>query len=54
MAPTEFLETMRRLSANVDTEDRHSKMDDAMANLLRELGYGDAVDVIEGTERWYA
>ena len=37
-----------------DPEGRHDEMDKLMCKLLRELGYGDGVDVFERQEKWYS
>lgn len=36
-----------------DREVRHEKMDKLMVRLLRALGYEKAMDVFEGTSKWY-
>lgn len=37
-----------------DEEMVHGTMDDIMCNLLRQLGYGDGVDIFNKTPKWYA
>ena len=37
-----------------DPEGQHDEMDKLMCELLRELGYGDGVDVFERQEKWYS
>lgn len=37
-----------------DAEDIHYELDMCMCNLLRELGYGEGVDIFLAQERWYA
>ena len=39
---------------NNDWETTHSVMDELMEEVLRELGYGEAMDIYEATTRWYA
>lgn len=51
--PEEFA-TMMRNQMNGDLENSHSAMDDLMVELLRHLGYGEAMDVFEQQEKWYA
>ena len=53
MTSQEFKEKMERLS-KLDTERRHIEMDDAMCELLRELGYGEGVEIFEDVIKWYA
>ena len=37
-----------------DNECVHSVMDDIMCSLLRQLGYGEGIDIFEHTPKWYA
>jgi len=37
-----------------DWEISHSSMDDRMVEVLRALGYGEAMDLYESITRWYA
>ena len=53
MNPKEFKEEMERLS-HFDVERRHIEMDNCMAQLLTELGYGEGVEIFHSVERWYA
>lgn len=53
MTPKEFEEKMKQLSS-LDTEKRHIEMDEAMCELLRELGYHKGVEVFEYVIKWYA
>ena len=53
MNPKEFKEEMERLS-HLDVERRHIEMDDCMAQLLTELGYGEGVEIFHSVEMWYA
>lgn len=60
--PEEFAEQMKDASIPrlrfgkfyEDCEDTHSRMDGLMCDLLRELGYGEAVDIFEDSPKWYA
>jgi hypothetical protein len=51
-----FANEMRRIQrAFEDTPDQcHALMDECMCHLLRELGYGEGIDIYEDTERWYS
>lgn len=48
-----FAELMRLASLQGDAEDVHIKMDALMCEKLRELGYDEAIDLFEMTEKWY-
>lgn len=37
-----------------DTEEAHCEMDDLLCAKLRDLGYCEAVDIFEKTDKWYA
>jgi hypothetical protein len=37
-----------------DTEERHLRTDQMMEDLLISLGYGEGIDLIRGSTRWYA
>jgi hypothetical protein len=39
---------------NDDEEDVHIAMDGIMCNLLRDLGYGEGIDIFDSTPKWYA
>ena len=59
MTPEEFKNEMQKISNQrgekfCDEEITHSKADDLMCDLLRELGYGEGVDVFEDMPKWYA
>lgn len=51
--PREFLNMMQSEKSG-DIEVAHGNMDDLMVKLLRTLGYGDAMDVFEMQDKWYA
>lgn len=60
MTPEEFAEQMRHIVERSDKPDgiememRHIAMDDAMCDLLTELGYEDGVKIFLDTSKWYA
>ena len=63
MTPEEFAKAMKKASDNLndttghpyyDEEDAHSKMDGIMADLLRQLGYGEGIDIFENTNKWHS
>jgi len=60
MTPEEFVDKMRNTiekcysSPRCDAEDIHYDLDMCMCDLLRELGYGEGVDIFLAQERWYA
>lgn len=62
MAPEEFAKKMKKISDNLkyqndayyDEEDAHMQMDDLMSDLLRQLGYGEGIDIFENTNKWYS
>lgn len=59
MTPEEFKNKMQKISdqqgeVHVDIEITHAEADDLMCELLRELGYGEGVDVFEDMPKWYA
>ena len=51
--PKEFAITMQSLKGG-DLEISHVEMDDAIVKLLRQLGYGEAMDIYESQHKWYA
>jgi hypothetical protein len=56
MTPKEFTEEMRKIQNETDGDEEaiHGKMDELMCKVLKELGYGDGVDIFEGQTKWYA
>lgn len=56
LSPEEFKEKIGGIVHNLywDHEECHSQTDDAMENLLIALGYGEAIDLIKTTTRWYS
>lgn len=53
LSPKEFKEEMERLS-HLDTERRHIAMDDCMAQLLTDLGYGEGIEIFNRVPLWYS
>lgn len=51
--PEEFAQMMRNQMSG-DNEVAHVEMDELMVELLRRLGYGEAMDVFEKQDKWYA
>ena len=54
MSPKEFAEKMQTIGEVRDPEERHSKMDDLMCDLLRSSGYGEGVEIFKDVEKWYS
>ena len=63
MTPEEFAKAMKKVSDNLndptghpyyDEEDAHMQMDDLMSYLLRQLGYGEGIDIFYNTSKWYS
>lgn len=54
--PEEFAATIAAIpgTGNCWDSGEHHDADDAVCALLRQLGYGAAVDLIESTHRWYS
>ena len=50
----EFTKVISTLSKLPDSEVRHVSMDKAIADLLRAMGYIEAMEIYEKTEKWYA
>lgn len=53
LSPKEFKDEMERLS-HLDTERRHIEMDNCMAKLLTDMGYGEGIEIFNSVSRWYA
>lgn len=51
-----FADAMREIAkqAEDDEEIGHHAADDLMCELLRELGYGEGIDIFESMPKWYA
>ena len=57
MTPEEFKQKMEEFACGDDRhmgEGGHMQVDDLMCQLLRELGYGEGVQVFEESTKWYA
>ena len=54
--PEEFLKQMLELKAKNESspETMHEEADELLSDMLRELGYGEGVDVFDSMEKWYA
>lgn len=49
-----FANEMRRIDRNNFPEVAHILADELMCKLLRELGYGEGVDIFEKMDKWYS
>ena len=56
ISPDKVAARMREISkmSIEDEEEAHVKADELMCEVLRELGYGEAVDVFKNMRKWYA
>lgn len=56
MTPEEFATKMEAIYERYhdDEEFAHMFMDDCMCELLRDLGYGDGIDIFYKQGKWYA
>lgn len=59
MTPEEFATQMREAYETYyvehgDEEEVHDAMDAIMCDLLRQLGYGEGIDIFNNTPKWYA
>lgn len=58
MTPEEFAAKMREIydapHDDVDREQAHQDADGLMMQVLKELGFGDGVEVFGNAEKWYA
>ena len=58
--PKEFAEKMKSIAETeteykaLDVEVRHVDMDNAMCELLTELGYGEGVKIFKNCYKWYS
>lgn len=50
----EFLERMHEHVKDTDYEVAHSRADDLLCDLLKELGFKEVVDVYDKVGKWYA
>lgn len=49
-----FANEMRRIGRDNGTEMAHILADELMCKLLRELGYGEGVDIFKKMDKWYS
>lgn len=49
-----FVNEMRRINRDDDTEMAHILADELMCKLLRELGYNEGVEIFEKMGKWYS
>lgn len=56
MTPQQFKEEMERTypARGYDPECAHSHADYIMMQILRQLGYGEGLDIYDKAEKWYA
>ena len=59
LTPEEFKQKMKDAydkywTEKEDEEAVHDVMDGIMCDLLRQLGYGEGIDIFENTPKWYA
>lgn len=54
MTKEEFKKRMQAIADIRDAEEGHIEADDLMCELLKDLGYGEGVDIFEEMDRWYA
>lgn len=57
LTPEQFTEKIKGIiygDNSGDTECTHGMSDDAMEELLIELGYGEGIEIIRNSRRWYA
>ena len=55
MTPQQFTEAMRSLlhRTSLEPEAAHLEADQLMCELLRQLGYGEGIDLFDGLQKWY-
>lgn len=54
MDKEEFAKRMAEIAKNLDSEVGHGEADDLLCEVLRELGYGEGIDIFESMHKWYA
>lgn len=54
MTPKGFADAMQTIMTFEGIEDGHIHADNLMCYLLRQLGYGDGVDIFEDADKWYS
>ena len=53
MTPEEFERKMKEIAKERHVDDRHYEANCLMANLLKELGYGNGIDVYDEFDKYY-
>jgi hypothetical protein len=55
MTPDEFKQKMQDAFSisNGDMETQHRFADDLLCDVLKDLGYGDGIEVYESIDKWY-
>jgi len=51
---TKWKQQMEEIAANNDTEVTHSRADDLLCAILREIGAGEVADIFDAMDKWYA
>jgi hypothetical protein len=54
MTPEQAAEEMRRIADTYDEEGGHIEADALMCQILRDLGYGEAMDIFRDMDKWYS
>ena len=54
MTPKEAADRMRQIDEDEDTESGHMMADDLFCEILKSLGYDEAVDIFDNMDKWYA
>lgn len=54
MTPEQFKQKMLEIKGIKDEENRHVEADYLMGEVLKELGYGDGVEIFREMDLWYA
>lgn len=54
MVPEQFAAAMSRISLSDDPENNHIHADALMCKLLKDLGYGNGIDIFRSMNKWYA
>ena len=54
MTREEFKNKMQTIADKRDIEGGHIEADDLMCELLKDLGYGEGVEIFEEMGKWYA
>lgn len=56
MLPEDFYKQMKEILNRYENDEEicHIRMADLMCNVLRNLGYGDGIDIFDEAPKWYA